>query len=86
MGLKIIEKVSRYHREHAEKSYSSGLMRRWIKEAGGRLKTEKFGGFVPMLCSDKIARLTKTLEPVIERVPLLDLMGSAVYVMTATRE
>jgi ubiquinone/menaquinone biosynthesis C-methylase UbiE len=35
LGLKIIEKTSRYHREHEEKSYTSHQLKKWITDAGG---------------------------------------------------
>ena len=35
LGLKIIEKTSRYHIEHNEKSYRPRRLRQWVREAGG---------------------------------------------------
>lgn len=34
LGLKIIEKLSPYHREHAEKSYTHFQLRKWIEQGG----------------------------------------------------
>jgi len=85
LGLKVIEKVSSYHRNHGEKSYSSMRMRRWIREAGGEPVYQKFAGFVPMFCSDKLARFMKFWEPVVESVPLLNATACAVYVVVGVR-
>jgi len=85
VGLKVIEKVSPYHKQHGEKSYSSMRMRRWIRQAGGEPVYQKFAGFVPMFCSDKVARFTKFWEPVVESVPLLNAMACAVYVTVGVR-
>ncbi len=84
-GLKIIEKTSRYHIEHGEKSYSPRRLRRWVREASGVTTSEHFAGFVPMFCPDSIARLMKALEPLLEAAPGLRVLGCAVYTMVAQR-
>ena len=84
-GLKVIEKLSRYHREHGEKSYGSKKIRRWVREAGGKVQWEKFAGFVPMFSPDWLARLMKGVEPLLERTPGLRALGCALYVLVASR-
>jgi SAM-dependent methyltransferase len=86
LGLKVIEKVSRYHREHGERSYSSRQMRHWIEQAGGSVVYARTAGFVPMFCPDVIARSMKAMERVIELVPLFRWMACAVYVMVGVRK
>ena len=85
LGLKIIEKTSRYHIEHGEKSYSPRLLRRWVREASGEPMSEHFAGFVPMFCPDSMARLMKAIEPLLEAAPGLRALGCAVYTMVAER-
>ena len=85
-GLKVIEKTSRYHIEHNEKSYGVRQMRQWIEASGGRVVYEKKAGFVPMFCPDWMARSMKLIEPVVEHFPLLGPMACAVYVMVAVRQ
>lgn len=34
-GLKLLERVSRYHREHGEKSYAPRRLDRWVESVGG---------------------------------------------------
>lgn len=85
LGLKVIEKTSRYHREHHERSYPTPRLLRWIREAGGTPTAETFGGFVPMFCPDWVARLTKRAEPSIERVRGLRALTCAVVVVVARR-
>jgi|GEM_PF-83110 len=84
-GLKIIEKTSRYHREHHEKSYSARQIVRWITEAGGVVTYQRLAGFVPMFCPDGLARLMKLLEPLVENLPGLNTLGCAVSVIVAKR-
>ena len=86
LGLKVIERVSAYHREHGEKSYRPAQMKRWVREAGGAMVSLRFAGFVPMFCSDLTARAMKRIEPLVESIPLLRSQGCAVYVMVAQRQ
>ena len=85
-GLKVIEKCSRYHREHAEKSYSSRKIARWIGQAGGEIQWKRFAGFVPMFCPEWLARIMKAVEPLIEGTPCLRVLGCAVFVVVAKRK
>jgi ubiquinone/menaquinone biosynthesis C-methylase UbiE len=85
-GLKIIEKTSRYHREHGEKSYPSRQIVRWVEQAGGEAQHRRYAGFVPMFCPDWLARMMKGVEPFLERVPGLRALGCAVFVMVASRK
>ena len=84
-GLKIIERLSAYHRAHAEKSYSHRRVRRWIERAGGEVVSCRFTGFVPMFCPDWVARAFKSLEPLVEGTPALRTAGCAVYTIVARR-
>lgn len=84
-GLKIIEKISPYHREHNEKSYSTRLMSQWIEQAGGRITYRKMAGFVPMFCPDWMAKLMKFVEPAIEGIPVCRSLACAVYVLVGER-
>lgn len=86
LGLKIIEKVSPYHREHGEKSYNTFQFRKWINIAGGSIIHHRFAGFVPMFCPDWFARLTKAIEPILEGIPLLRDLMCSVVVVVAKRE
>jgi SAM-dependent methyltransferase len=86
LGLKAIERVSKYHIEHGEKSFTPRRVGRWVRAAGGRVVSRKFAGFVPMFCPDLLARLTKFLEPAVERLPLVNALGCAVYVMVVQRD
>ena len=85
LGLKIIERLSRYHRAHAEKSYSHWRVRKWVEQAGGEIVYCRFTGLVPMFCPDWVAKVTKALEPLVECVPLLNTAGCAVYTIVARR-
>jgi SAM-dependent methyltransferase len=83
--LKILEKVSGYHRAHDERSYTGRRLRTWVEAAGGHITAGRLGVAVPMFCPDWAARLLKLAEPVIERMPLLNRLLCAVYVFRANR-
>ena len=84
-GLKLLEKVSSYHREHNERSYTRRRLRGWVEEAGARVVDEKFAIFVPIFSPDWLARGMRALEPVVESVPGLRAAGCSVYVLRGTR-
>ncbi len=83
-GLKLLEKVSKYHREHNERSYSRRRLRGWAEAAGGRVVEEKFGVFVPIFSPDWLARPMAAVEPAVEAIPGVRAIGCSVYVMRAT--
>jgi SAM-dependent methyltransferase len=85
-GVKLFERLSKYHREHHEKSYTTRRLRRWIREAGGKVVYQRFAGFVPIFCSDWVAQATKAVEPLVERIPVINALGCAVVVLIGRRE
>ncbi|MFZ2639853.1 MAG: class I SAM-dependent methyltransferase [Verrucomicrobiia bacterium] len=84
-ALKIIERVSRYHREHNERSYSTRQLQRWILACGARVVCTRFAGFVPMFSPDWIARLMKRVEPAVESLPLANSLCCAVVVLVGRK-
>ncbi len=84
--LKVIEKVSRYHREHEEKSYYSATLRRWCREAGYSVVAMEFIGFVPMFCPTLFAKLIYFFQPMLERVPLLGRFLGAQIVLVCEKK
>lgn len=65
--LKIIEKVSPYHRAHQERSYRSSTLKKWIESYGGTVESISFVGLVPFFCPDWLADLSKKIEPLVEK-------------------
>lgn len=84
-GLKIIEKTSRYHIGHHEKSYGTRQMKRWLGAAGAAVAYSKTAGFVPMFCPDWLARAMKVIEPAVEGTPVFRSLACAVHVMVGVR-
>jgi SAM-dependent methyltransferase len=85
-GLKCIEKLSKYHRDHHERSFTSRRIDHWIKLANGVTSYRKWAGFVPMFCPRPMARAMKLIEPILEFLPVVRQATCAVYVAVGVRE
>lgn len=83
--LKLLEKYSRYHVEHEERSFSPALIRSWLREAGFQVHHSKVLNLVPMFCPDWLARSMRIASPVVERIPLLRDIGCGQVVIAARR-
>ena len=84
-GLKLLEKVSPYHREHGERSYPARRLDRWSEGMGARVVSRQFVGFVPMFSPDWYVKPAKALEPALERVPGVRQATCAQYIFTIAR-
>jgi 2-polyprenyl-3-methyl-5-hydroxy-6-metoxy-1,4-benzoquinol methylase len=69
--LKLLEKYSRYHVEHEERSFSPKLIHAWFTAAGFTIKSSKVFNLVPMFCPDWMAKLLLVAGPLVEHIPLL---------------
>ena len=81
--LKVIEKVSPYHREHEERSFSSRTLARWCRQARCPATSILFIGFVPFFFPTIPAKVIHFFQPFLERVPLLCRFFGAQIVITA---
>jgi SAM-dependent methyltransferase len=83
--LKVLERVSRYHREHGEASYRPGRYRRWFASAGASITRQVHIGTVPMFCPEWFARACKAMEPLAEALPGVRHLGCGQHVFRAER-
>lgn len=86
IGLKILERFSKYHREHDEKSYFPMQIDAWAKKAGGKVVRQRWAGFVPCFCPDWLARIFKSLEPYVEKMPIVNRLLCAIYYVIIKKE
>lgn len=70
--LKIIEKISSYHKEHEEKSYWPPMLNQWFEKQGYKVYYQKFFGLVPYFCPDNIAKFLKSIEVFLEEIIFLN--------------
>ena len=70
--MKIMEKVSPYHRKHEEKSYYPPTLNSWFEKNGFRVRKQYYFGPVPFFFPEIPARMIKKIEPYIENIPYLN--------------
>jgi len=83
--LKVIEKTSRYHIEHEERSFSPALIQSWLTTAGFQITSCKLFNLVPMFCPDWMAKVLRVIGPFVERVPLLRHIACGSSIIVALR-
>lgn len=83
--LKIVEKISLYHRIHKEKSYFPFQIRNWLKKAKFNVVKDAYVGFVPFFCPEGMAITMKKIEPYLEKNYLFSRLFCAVYVTSAIK-
>ncbi|MDR1984783.1 MAG: class I SAM-dependent methyltransferase [Prevotellaceae bacterium] len=80
--LKVIEKLSPYHRKHEEQSFRSSVLKAWCKDSGYVVERTAFIGFVPILFPDFLARLIYFFQPFLEKIyPLKKYLGSQIVML-----
>jgi SAM-dependent methyltransferase len=77
--IKLLEKVSSYHRAHGEKSYTPSTLRRWLVSLGGTFCGESFSSLVPLLCPTAIAEFLDWLSPKWEQLPFIAKISCGLY-------
>jgi 2-polyprenyl-3-methyl-5-hydroxy-6-metoxy-1,4-benzoquinol methylase len=83
--LKLLERFSRYHVEHEERSFLPSTIKSWINEAGLKVESVEHLNLVPMFCPDWMANACKAIEPVVERIPVLREIGCGQCIIVATK-
>lgn len=83
--LKLLEKFSKYHVEHEERSFFPPVLEGWFKKQGGGIEKSFYAGLVPFFCPDWMARILKVLEPVVEKIPIVRHLSCAVYAFSFSR-
>ena len=84
--LKIIEKISPYHRFHKEKSYTPKMIRGWLHHAGFTVYLQKYISIIPFFFPDTFTVILKPFEPFVEKIPYLRNIICGVYVVHAKKE
>jgi SAM-dependent methyltransferase len=79
--LKLIERLSAYHRLHEEQSYRPRIIDAWLAKAGKKRADRQWINLVPLFCPDAAARLLKLAEPLVEATPVLRAIGCGQYLV-----
>jgi 2-polyprenyl-3-methyl-5-hydroxy-6-metoxy-1,4-benzoquinol methylase len=84
--LKIIEKTSKYHIEHEERSFSQALLKKWCEEKNLQIEYLTVIGFVPFFFPTVLAKFIYFFQPFLEWFWLLKKYFGAQIVIVATRK
>lgn len=79
--LKYIETHSAYHIAHEEQSFTTHTLVEWCRSAGWQTVRVSYIGFVPFFFPELPARMIHFLQPVLERIPLINKYFSAQIVL-----
>jgi len=84
--MKIIEKLSPYHRAHSEKSFTRAKIRSWL--VGGGLEIERFelGVLVPYFFPTFLVGFMSSLEPIVAKIPLVGRVLFGTQVILASKK
>ncbi|WP_426321020.1 class I SAM-dependent methyltransferase [Pseudoduganella sp. R-43] len=83
--LKLLERFSRYHIEHEERSFRPRLIGAWLGAAGLTVRSCRLLNLVPFFCPDPFAKFLRAAEPLVERIPLLRDIACGQSIIVAKR-
>ncbi|MEH6627070.1 MAG: class I SAM-dependent methyltransferase [Motiliproteus sp.] len=83
--LKLLEKYSRYHIEHEERSFTPGVIRSWLETAEFSVSSSKLINLVPMFCPDWMAKVLRVVGPIVEAFPLVRNISCGQIVIVARK-
>ena len=69
--MKLIEKASRYHREHSERSFSRFRINKWFQDSGFKPIQVKVGILVPFFFPDILVAPLSKIEKVMKKIPII---------------
>lgn len=82
--LKLIEKYSKYHVEHEERSFSEKQLKQFCSSAKAKVKSLNYVGFVPFFCPEFLAKIIFYFQPMLEKIPIINKYLSAQIVITCS--
>ena len=83
--LKLLERFSQYHIEHEERSFLPKTIQSWCDSANLKVSSIEHINLVPMFCPDWMARSCKSIEPLVEKIPLIREVGCGQCIIVARR-
>lgn len=81
--LKIIEKISPYHRDHEEQSFTDWRLSKWIENNGGQTINVRFINLVPVFAPDWAVKVLVKIQPFFESLPILRRLACGQVLITA---
>jgi 2-polyprenyl-3-methyl-5-hydroxy-6-metoxy-1,4-benzoquinol methylase len=84
--MKVIEKLSSYHRAHSEKSFTKTKIQSWLKISGLEIAEYKLGVLVPYFFPTILVGFMSSVEQTIEKIPLVGRFLFGTQVIFATKK
>ena len=84
--MKIIEKVSPYHRAHSEKSFTKARIRSWLLVNDMEIQGFKLGVLVPYFFPTFLVGFMASLEPKVNKIPLVGRVLFGTQVILASKK
>jgi 2-polyprenyl-3-methyl-5-hydroxy-6-metoxy-1,4-benzoquinol methylase len=83
--LKLIEKFSKYHIEHNEKSYVPFLLRMKLSNSGYKVIKSTYTCLTPVFFPDILVNFSYKLNKLVEKIPVLNSLFCGLYIMMAKK-
>ena len=83
--LKVIEKTSRYHIEHGERSYPPMMFTRHLRKLGFNVSHKKYIGIIPVFAPNWFAKFLNAVEPGFERIPIANKLYCSNLIVSAVK-
>jgi 2-polyprenyl-3-methyl-5-hydroxy-6-metoxy-1,4-benzoquinol methylase len=83
--MKVIEKLSPYHRAHSEKSFTKRKIRGWLLESGLQIEKFQMGVLVPYFFPKFLVGFMSALEPFVALIPRVGRVFFGTQVILASR-
>jgi SAM-dependent methyltransferase len=85
--LKVIEKLSPYHRQHEERSFSGRTLKRWCEEAGYEVEQLNYVGFIPFFFPVLPTKIIFFFQPFLEKIyPLKKYFGAQIVILCRKKQ
>jgi 2-polyprenyl-3-methyl-5-hydroxy-6-metoxy-1,4-benzoquinol methylase len=84
--MKVIERLSPYHRAHSEKSFTKAKIGSWLGGSGMEIDIFKYGVLVPYFFPTFMVNFMSSLEPLVAKIPLIGRILFGTQVILATKK
>jgi SAM-dependent methyltransferase len=84
--IKLIEKISKYHVEHEERSFTTGALVKFCEAAGAKVDKIYNIGYVPFFFPEALSRMIYFLQPFLEKVPVVNFFFTAQIIVVCSRQ
>ena len=84
--LKLIEKISKYHVDHDEQSYTPYFLRMNLKKSGYEVIESCYTSLTPVFFPDVLVDLSYKLNKIIKKIPIINSFFCGKYILVAKKK